>query len=158
MRTHSFADSHVALRGAARLLTRAANRVEKLDRLFWHKVRMSRFGPDIHFAVSREVEEPFRVARCVVLHLEPFRTGLVLGWYDEGLEDPDDLNAASEALRRAVSLRKPTRKELENFDDAKLHGPGRPGGLRFGATGSGTVGSGGSQLRVVDPGDVRAGQ
>src|SRR5262249_32242852 len=125
MRTLSFADSSEALRWLARPLERAAlkmpslwlffvladaawgihklrRRVEKLDRLFWHRVRMARFGPDIHFAVSREVEEPYRVARCVVLHLEPFKTGVVVGWYGKPKIDPNDYNAVSEALRRAV--------------------------------------------------------
>lgn len=152
MRTSSFADLHVALREAARLLSRAANRVEKMDRLFWHKVRMSRFGPDIHFAVSREIEEPFRTARCVILHLEPFRTGIVIGWYAKPTIDTEDDNAVAEHVRRAVTTRPPTEKELAAFDDERLHGPGRPGGLRFGATGRRPVGGGGPQLRVADAG------
>lgn len=133
MRTHSLADLPGALHGFADMLDR---RMRRLDRLFWHKVRMARFGPDIHFARSREIEEPYRVARCVILHLEPFRTGVCIGWYAKPTVDPFDDNAVSEALRRAVTVREPTRKELDDFNDVrKLHGPGRPVGLRFGATG-----------------------
>jgi hypothetical protein len=151
MRTHSLADSAGALRGLSGLMARAANRMpyywgalalaecsarlrrgarrtEKLDRLFWHQARMARFAPDIHFAVNREIEEPFRVARCVVLHLEPFRPGLVVGWYGRQRLDEYD------ALCHAVTLRTPTRKDLDAYDDEKLHGPGKPVGLRFSAT------------------------
>ena len=122
MRTHSFAD----LPGVPK----------RFNRFFWHTVRMSRFGPDIHFATSREIEDPYRVGKAVVLHLEPFRPGLVLGWYGkEGLPE-------FEALRRAVSLRDPTEQELRNFDENELHGPRRPTGLRFSATGGRPVGQG----------------
>lgn len=161
MRTHSFADSHGALRGAARLLVKAANWVEKQDRFFWHKVRLARFGPDIHFALSREVEEPFRVAHCVVLHLEPFRPGIVLGWYDKTEIDADDDNEIAEHLRRALTLRKPTQKELDSFDDSKPHGTGRPGNLRSGAatrSPAGRAGTSEPDVRVDGPASTGAGQ
>lgn len=138
MRTHSFAD----LPGAPK----------RWDRLFWHKVRMARLGPDIHFAVSREVEEPFRVARCAVLHLEPFRTGIVIGWYAKPTIDAEDDNAVAEHVRRALTTRPPSNKELAAFDDERLHGPGRPTGLRFSATGSGALGLPGSRPRMDDAG------
>ena len=116
MRTHSLAD----LPGVPK----------RFDRLFWHRVRMSRFGPDVHFATTREIEEPFRVARCVVLHLEPFRTGLAIGWYkDSGL---DEFEALTLAVRPE---RPPTKQELDEYDDSRMHGPGA-GGLRFSATSS----------------------
>lgn len=179
MRTYSFADSSGALRVLARPVEWAAlkmpatglffaladaawaihrlrRKVEKLDRLFWQKLPMARLGPDIHFATSREIEEPFRVARCLVLHLEPFRTGVVVGWFDKGLEDPEDENAVSEALRRAVSLRNPTRQELDAFDDSIPHGTGKPGGLRYGATGGSPVRGGGPGPRMVITGDAGA--
>lgn len=156
MRTYSLADSAEALRalagasahGASRVpfypvalalaecsmrLRRGARHAEKLDRLFWHTVRMARFGPDIHFAVNREIDEPYRTGRCVILHLEPFRPGLVIGWY--GRQRHDEY----EALHRAVTMRAPTRKDLDAYDEEKLHGPGRPGGLRFGTAGSSAV-------------------
>lgn len=134
MRTHSLADLPGALRDLADWLD--GKGFKKLDRLYWHKVRMARFGPDVHFARSREVEEPYRVGRSVILHLEPFRTGIVIGWYAKPTVNLYDDNAVSEALRRAVTVRNPTQEELDDFDDErKLHGPGKPVGLRFGATG-----------------------
>lgn len=134
MRTHSFADLSGALRDLADWLD--GHGLKKLDRLFWHKVRMARFGPDIHFAVNREVEAPYRTGKVLILHLEPFRTGVAIGWYDRPDIDVYDDNAVFEHMRRAVTTREPTRKELDEFDDErKLHGPGRPVGLRFGATG-----------------------
>lgn len=134
MRTHSLADLPGALRDLADWLD--GHGFEKLDRLYWHKVRMARLGPDVHFARTREIEEPYRTGRSVVFHLEPFRPGIVIGWYGKPTVDPYDENAVSEALRRAVTIRKPTQKELDDFDDErKLHGPGKPVGLRFGATG-----------------------
>lgn len=160
MRNHSFADSHGALREAARLLVKAANWVEKQDRFFWHKVRMARFGPDIHFPVNREIEEPFRVARCVALHLEPFRPGIVFGWYARPTIDPEDDNAVAEHFRRAVTVRKPTEKELEAFDDEARHGPGthKPPRLRTGATSGVAVREGGPEQGVEAPGAAGAGQ
>ena len=163
MRTHSLADLSGALRWLAKPLESAAlkmpylwmffaladaawhihkvrRKVAKLDRLFWHKVRMARFGPDVHFAVSREIDEPYRTARCIILHLEPFRTGIAIGWYGKAVIDVFDDNAIAEHVRRAVTVRKPTQKELDEFDDErKIHGPGRPVGLRFGATGGVSV-------------------
>lgn len=173
MRTTSLADLHALLRGPVRLLDsigspdsptlhysalwlhKLANRVERrvrrLDRFFWHTVRMARFGPDFHTAPSQETREPYRTGRCLILHLEPFRTGLVLGWYGKtGMEE-------FEALTRAVRpKRPPTAKELENYDEYKLHGPGRPGGLRFSATSGGQIPFVGPQYRVVDAGDAGA--
>lgn len=120
---------------------------KRFDRLFWHKVRMARFGPDIHFATTREIEEPFRVARCVVLHLEPFRTGLAIGWYKHsGLEE-------FEALTLAVRPeRPPTKQELESYDDNRMHGP-RAGGIRFSATNSlpSRPGGPGPRMVVLEP-------
>ena len=134
MRTHSLADLPAALRDFADWLD--ARGFKKLDRLFWHRVTMARFGPDIHFAVSREVDDPYRTGRAIILHLEPFRTGIAIGWYGKPDIDPYDDNAVAEHVRRAVTVREPSRKELDEFDDTrKLHGPGRPVGLRFGATG-----------------------
>jgi hypothetical protein len=115
MRTHSLAD----LPGVPK----------RFDRLFWHRVRMARFGPDIHFARSYEIEEPFRLGKCLVLHLEPFRTGLVLGWYSrEGQEE-------HVALRRAVSLRKPSQRDLDVFDENVTQRPSEHVGIRFSASG-----------------------
>lgn len=166
MQTHSFADLHELLRGTVKQIDRVgspdslilhgiaqklhwlANRVERrLDRLFWHSVQMARLGPDIHFAVSREVREPFRTGRVIVLHLEPFKPGIAIGWLSKPDIDPYDDNAISEHVRRAVSLRKPTQKELDEFDDEVLHGPGKPTGLRFSATRGGAA-RGGSSGRV----------
>lgn len=115
MRTHSLAD----LPGVPK----------RFDRFFWHRVRMSRFGPDVHFARSYEIEEPFRAARCVILHLEPFSTSLVLGWYSRDGQDEHV------ALRRAVSLRRPTQKELDVFDESVTQRPSEHAGIRFSATG-----------------------
>lgn len=142
----------LALADCSDRLRKAARRAEKLDRLFWHPVRMARLGPDVHFAVNREIEEPYRTGRCVVLHLEPFRTGLVVGWY--GRERLGEF----EALRRAVSLSDPTQKQLDDFDDDKLHGPGQPGRLRFGAAGGSGQRGGRPEPRVAAPADAGAGQ
>lgn len=126
MRTHTLAD----LPGVSR----------RFDRLYFQRVRMRRFGPDVHFATSREIDPPYRVGKAVILHLEPFRTGIVIGWYAEATVNPFDDNEVSEVLRRAVTVRTPTQQELDDFDDErKLHGPGRPVGLRFGATGGVTI-------------------
>lgn len=166
MRTHSLADLHTPLRSPIRALDsvgapdslvlhysalwlhKLADRVQRAtrrtDRFFWHHVRMARFGPDVHFTVSREIQEPFRVARAIVFHLEPFRPGIVLGWYGKPHLDE------SEALTLAIRpQRPPTKQELDNYDDAKLHGPGRPIGLRFSATSSGEVHGGRPGLRVA---------
>lgn len=132
MRTHSLADLPGALHDLADWLE---SRTKRLDRFFWHTVRMARFGPDIHFATNREVEEPYRTGKVVILHLEPFRTGIALGWYARPVIDAYDDNAVSEHVRRAVTVREPSQKELEAYDDDVLHGPGKPAGLRFSATG-----------------------
>lgn len=137
MRTHSLADLPDVLRNVADILER--RNIKRLDRLFWHTIKMRRFGPDVHFAMSREIREPYRVGRCIILHLEPFKTGIVLGWYSKGNYKEH------EALMRALSLRDPTDEELDAFDDEKLHGsrfaPGRPLRLRSSASGSGTMGT-----------------
>jgi hypothetical protein len=118
---------------------------------------MARLGPDIHFAVSREVEEPFRVGKVVILHLEPFRTGIAIGWYARPTVNIYDENAVTDALRRAVTVREPTQKELEDFDDErKLHGPGKPVGLRIGATGGVSVLGERPRPGMVVVDDVRA--
>lgn len=172
MRTTSLADVHELLRGPVRVLDnlgspdslilryaalglhQLANRVERkvrrLDRLFWHRVRMARFGPDVHFATNREIEPPYRVGHAVILHLEPFRTGVVIGWYGKTrLEE-------FEALTRAVRpQRPPTKQELDNYDERKLHGPGKPTGLRFSTAGSGASRPG-SGYRVAGPDDAGA--
>lgn len=172
MRTHSLADLHSPLRAPVRALDsigspdsltlhysalwlhQLANLLERkmrgLDRLFWHRVRMARFGPDIHFAPSREIEEPFRVGKAVILHLEPFSRGLAIGWYrNTSLSE-------FEALRRALSLRDPTQQELDDLDDDKLQGPGRQrSGLRFSATSGSSVrreGAGAGMVVVDDAG------
>lgn len=152
MRTHSLADLSGALRDFADWLD--GKGLPKLDRFFWHKVRMARFGPDIHFAPNREVDEPYRTGKVMVLHLEPFKTGIALGWYARPTVDLYDDNAISEHVRRAMTVRTPSRKEIDEFDDErKLHGPGRPVGLRFSATRGGTLRRG-PQRRVVIDGDA----
>lgn len=168
MRTHSLADLHEPIRVPVRVLDsvgspdslllhysalwlhKTANFVQKharrADRLFWHRVRMARFGPDLHFAITREIKEPFRVGRAVIFHLEPFKPGIAVGWYGRPYLDE------SEALTLAIRPeRPPTKQELDNYDDDKLHGPGKPVGLRFSATSSREVHGGGPRLRVVVP-------
>lgn len=175
MRTHSFADLHEPIRVPVRVLDSVGSpdslilhysalwlhktadyvqkRVRKTDRLFWHRVRMARFGPDLHFAVTREVVEPFRVGRAVILHLEPFKPGIAIGWYGKPYLDE------SEALTLAIRpQRPPTKQELDNYDDGKLHGPGKPVGLRFSATRGREGHARGPELRVVDPGDAGLGE
>jgi hypothetical protein len=173
MRTHSLADLQSPLRAPVRALDsigspdsitlhysalwlhQLANLLERkmrgLDRLFWHRVRMARFGPDVHFAISRELDDPFRVGKAVILHLEPFTRGVAIGWYrNTGLSE-------SEALRRAVSLRDPTQQELDDLDEDKLHGPGKQrSGLRFSATGGSPVRDDRPRLRVVAADDAGA--
>lgn len=146
MRTHSLADLPGAIHGFADWLDK---RTRKLDRLFWHKVRMARLGPDVHFAVNHEIEEPYRVGRVIVLHLEPFRTGLAIGWYGKtGLPE-------HEALLRAITTQQPTQRDFDDFDDDVLQ---RPGGLRFSASYRSAVERRGPGPGVDDPRHDGAGQ
>lgn len=110
---------------------------QRFDRLFFHTVRMSRFAPDVHFAVNHEIEEPFRRGRCLVLHLEPFRTGLVIGWY------PRNGLTENAALQGAMRLRRPTQEELDDFDEDVTQRFGQRPGIRTGATAGGAVRPGG---------------
>lgn len=134
MRTHSFADLHGPLDAVAYRVHRAAvklhelaDRVKKLDRLFWHlQPGLSPDAPLLHFAPSHEIEEPFRSSNSAVVRLPGTRTGLVVGRW--GITHGDEFAALTQAL---VPHREPNETELENYTDDHTHGPGPGRGGTF---------------------------
>ena len=68
-----------------------ARTTHDLGRLYCHAMRVPRGGPVLQLGTSHEVEEPWRVGRCVVLRL--WRLALVLGWWDHGRSREDVLAA-----------------------------------------------------------------
>lgn len=81
-----------------------------LARTFVQTLPLKRFAPP-HFARSQEIDEPYRYAKALIVHIPPFRTGIVIGlWSKTGLKE-------DEALLRAVRPnRAPTHKELRFWD------------------------------------------
>jgi hypothetical protein len=98
-------DFFAILHGGLDWIERLTNKTP-VCRVFIQTVRLKRWAPP-HIARSQETQEPFRHSRSVVLHVPPFRTALVVGfWSREGY--PED-----EALLRAVTPHK-------EFDESVL--------------------------------------
>lgn len=127
-------DLFAVLHGGIDLLERLTNKTP-VCRVFLHTVRLKRWAPP-HLARSQETEIPFRHARSLVLHVPPFRTALVIGfWSKDGYTE-------EEALLRAVTSHKEFDDAwLEDFDEANPRvntassGEGGSvfgGGLRYG--------------------------
>lgn len=149
MRTHTLADLPGAMRDLAGWLE---PKLKRMDRLYVQRVRMARFGPDVHFATTREIEDPFRVGKSVILHLEPFRPGIVIGWYSkDGLPE-------HEALLRAVTTNAPPREDLDEFDEDVLQKPAADGGLRYSQTFGSAVRVGRPDAGVDAARNVRTGR
>lgn len=53
-----------------------------VGRLYWHTMAVPTGGPLVELGQSHEVEEPWRVGRCVVLRV--WRRALVVGWWGRG--------------------------------------------------------------------------
>lgn len=53
-----------------------------LGRLYIHSMTVPRSGPLVELGTSHEVEEPWRVGRCVVLRV--WKRALVVGWWGPG--------------------------------------------------------------------------
>ena len=59
-----------------------ARETHDLGPLYVHTMRVPRGGPVLELGTSHEVEEPWRVGRCVVLRL--WKLALVAGWWGPG--------------------------------------------------------------------------
>ncbi len=104
-------------------IERQVNRTP-VRRVFIQTVKLKRWAPP-HLALSQETERPFRHSRSVVLHVPPFSTALVVGfWSRYGY--PED-----EALLRAVTPHKEFDESvLEDFDEANVQLTAKTEGLR----------------------------
>lgn len=56
-----------------------ARETHDLGPIYVHTMRVPRGGPVLELGTSHEVEEPWRVGRCVVLRL--WKLALVAGWW-----------------------------------------------------------------------------
>lgn len=60
----------------------AHSQTHDLGKLYTHTMRVPRGGPVLELGISHEVEEPWRVGRCVVLRV--WKLALVAGWWGSG--------------------------------------------------------------------------
>lgn len=116
-------DLFAVLHGGLDWIERLVNKTPA-SRVFIQTVRLKRWAPP-HIARSQETQEPFRHSRSLVLHVPPFRTAIVVGfWSRDGY--PED-----EALLRAVTPHKEFDETvLEDFDEANPRKFAKVDGLR----------------------------
>lgn len=60
----------------------ARSETHDLGRLYLHGMSVPRGGPVVELGTSHEVEEPWRVGRCVVLRV--WKWAAVVGWWGPG--------------------------------------------------------------------------
>lgn len=94
-----------------------AQETHDFGRAYWHTMDVPRGGPHVELGTSHEVEEPWRVGRCVVLRV--WHRALVLGWwgpprtYDEMLEAE---GGPKEDVAPAPQIRESFRGEQREID------------------------------------------
>ncbi len=102
------------------VITWAHGLIDKLDRaiagtwitrVFVQGTMYLKWWAPPHLARTQEIDEPFRYARSLIIHVPPFHTGIAIGlWSKTGLKE-------DEALLRAVRpTRPPTHSELRFWD------------------------------------------
>jgi hypothetical protein len=98
----------------------AVSETHDLGRFYWHAMRVTWKTPPLQLdGVSYEVEEPWRVGRCLVLRLFVLPYALVLGWwgpprtYEDVLaaESADDELAAVEDRVSTAEIREDFRPQ-----------------------------------------------
>lgn len=91
-----------------------------LGRLYAHSMAVPRSGPLVELGTSHEVEEPWRVGRCVVLRV--WKRALVVGWWGPPRTLAEML--AAEAVEAEMLAREEDRVSTEQIREDFRPEPG----------------------------------